>query len=258
MIGAGGLAGLAGWRLLQRTAPQQMATLARTPQLQREQAAFAARLADRPTAEALVGDYRSLKVALTAFGLEADLPNRAFLRKVLESDLNQDSSLAGRLADKRYAGFARAFGFAEASPPARDEIVRTIGARYLEREFERRIGETDGNLRLALHAHRELASLARRGSSDATKWYEILGSPPLAQVVRGALGVPASLARAPIDTQVSTLREGLERAVGATSPAALADPTTLGRLIDRFVIAATVGNATPTPYSTALALLRGS
>lgn len=257
MIGAAGLGGIAGWRLLQRTGDQQREMMSRLPQVQREQQAFAARMASKPTAQELVADYRSLKVALTAFGLEADLGNRAFVRKVLESDLSDENSLANRLADKRYASLAEAFGFGEVVPVSSSVVSAEVGARYLEREFERRVGETDGTLRLALYANRELAALASRSSSDATKWYEILGSPPLAQVVRGALALPASLARAPIDTQVAAMQDAASRSLGLDGVGDLTDPTKLARLLDRFVLRASAEATAPTAYSGALALLRG-
>lgn len=256
MIGAAGLGGLAGWRLLQRTGEQQREMMSRLPQVQREQQAFAARMASKPTAEELIADYRSLKVALTAFGLEADLGNRAFLRKVLESDLGDRNSLANRLADKRYASFAAAFGFGDSIPVSPGRISARVSPLYLEREFERRVGETDGTLRLALHANRELAALAARPSSEATKWYEILGSPPLAQVVRGALALPTSFARAPIDTQVAAMQEAASRSLGLEGIGDLADPGKLARLLERFVLRASVEAAKPTAYNGPLMLLR--
>ena len=52
-----------------------------------------------------------LKVTLGAFGLIDDLDNRAFIRRVLESDLTDSTSLANRLSDKRYQALAVSFNF---------------------------------------------------------------------------------------------------------------------------------------------------
>ena len=50
-------------------------------------------------------------VALGAFGLQDDLPNRFFIQKVLEGGTLSTDSLANKLSDPRYAALAKAFGF---------------------------------------------------------------------------------------------------------------------------------------------------
>jgi hypothetical protein len=74
-----------------------------------------------------VGDRRLLEVALGAFGLDDDIRNRFFIRKVLEEGTTSPSRrFANRLSDKRYLALAETFGFgdrpggnvgAPASPP---------------------------------------------------------------------------------------------------------------------------------------------
>src|SRR5690606_33327022 len=105
--------GYVGWRLLSRTAEQQKARVAADPQVAREAEHFRQTIGQVSKAEDLVADYRLLSVALKAHGLEADIGNRAFIRKVLESDLSDPKSLANRLSDSRYAELARSFGFSE-------------------------------------------------------------------------------------------------------------------------------------------------
>lgn len=56
-------------------------------------------------------DYRLYAYAMKAFGLEDMTYAKAFMRKVLESDLSDDSSFANRVADDRYRDFATAFNF---------------------------------------------------------------------------------------------------------------------------------------------------
>lgn len=251
IYGSAGIGGLPGWRLLQRTATEQAQLLSRDAAVQREQQAFAARMAANPSADALVGDYRSLKVALTAFGLEADLPNKAFIRKVLESDLTDSKSLANRLGDKRYRALAATFQFGQQDRREDSAIAAEVADLYVQREFERRVGESDQTMRLALNARRELGALASRGATETTKWYEILGNAPLASVVKTALGLPQSLARAPIDNQVA---EAASRRFGISGPSGLADPAKLNRLLDSYV--AQAGSAGSTPYNSALTILR--
>jgi len=108
--------GLAGYAFLQRTEATQKALLAQTPEIARETERFAARLPDIETSDQLMEDRALRKVALGAFGLLDDLDNNGFIKQILDSDLNDSSSLANRLADKRYLAFAQAFNFAGDGP----------------------------------------------------------------------------------------------------------------------------------------------
>lgn len=109
--------GPAGYEFLSRTRAAQQEALARSPRIARETAAFVDGLQSVQTIDDLMADRRMLKVALGAFGLAEDIDNRAFIRKVLGSDLSDARSLANRLADKRYLALARAFNFAGESGP---------------------------------------------------------------------------------------------------------------------------------------------
>lgn len=110
--------GLVGYTFLARTRADQQAAMARTPAIAREASAFVAGLKDVQTVDQLMENRTLLKVALGAFGLGEDIDNRAFIRKVLSSDLADEGSLANRLADKRYLAFARAFAFGGSGTPA--------------------------------------------------------------------------------------------------------------------------------------------
>ena len=210
------LGGYAGWRFLARTADRQRALVAEAPGIQRETVAFRARIGQVKSAEALVADRALLKVALGAFGLEGDLNNRAFIRKVLESASGDRTALANRLADKRYLEFAQAFGFAEPGGPFNrtQAFAERLIARYETRRFEVAVGEQDEAMRLAITAERELGSLASGAGSDDSRWFLVMGNPPLRKVFETALGLPASFGRLDIDRQLEVFREKTERALG--------------------------------------------
>lgn len=63
------------------------------------------------TVDAFLDDYRLYSYAMKAHGLEDMTYAKAFMRKVLESDLNDDNSYANKLSDDRYRNFAMAFSF---------------------------------------------------------------------------------------------------------------------------------------------------
>lgn len=183
--------GLAGWSLLNRTATRQRDLVAADGAVVTATNNFRAKIGSVASADDLLSDYRLLNVALRAFGLEGDIGNRGFIRKVLESDLSDKGSLANRLSNKSYQRLAEAFAFNGSGPPQTQKagFADKIAAQYVDREFEARVGEGDQNLRLALNARRELASLADRSSTNDTKWFEVLGSKPLRTVFAGAFEV---------------------------------------------------------------------
>ena len=241
------VSGYAGWRFLSRTAESQRDLVARTPDTRRD------------TAEALVADRALLRVALGAFGLEADIDNRAFIRKVLESPSADPKSLANRLADKRYLEFARAFGFAEPGGPftRRAGFAAAVISAYQTRQFEIAVGERDESMRLALTAERELAALASRQATPDALWFSVMGNPPLRQVFETALGLPRAFGALDIDRQLAVFREKTDRALGDGEIAQFADRGRREDLIRLFLLRSEM-RAAPfaTSASGALGLVR--
>lgn len=257
-----GTGGLAGWNILKRTAGVQKQLIANDPVVSRSQSYFVDNIGKAETAGDLINNYKLLGVALGAFGLEEDINNRAFIRKVLESDLDDPRSLVNRLSDKRYLQFAKAFHYGD-DPQAVSEagFGDKISVQYLEREFERRVGESDEDLRLALNAKRELARLSDRESTDKTLWYEVLGSPPLRKVFSIALGFDAdTFSKIPLERQMSELTAKAERMFGDGSIKAFADDQKVEKLVQNFLVRSQFmqGSAGHNSYSIALSLLSGS
>ncbi|MDO3434146.1 DUF1217 domain-containing protein [Rhizobium sp. CBN3] len=58
-----------------------------------------------------LGDYKLYSYAMKAYGLEDMTYAKAFMKKVLESDLTDPNSYANKLSDTRYREFAAAFNF---------------------------------------------------------------------------------------------------------------------------------------------------
>jgi hypothetical protein len=255
------LGGYAGWRFLSHTADRQRALVAEAPGTQRETAAFRARIAKVTSAEALVSDRALLKVALGAFGLEGDLNNKAFIQKVLESASGDRTALANRLADKRYLEFAQTFGFAEPGGPFNrtQAFAERLIARYETRQFEVAVGEQDETMRLALTAVRELDSLATGSGTNDSRWFSVMGNPPLRKVFETALGLPASFGALDIDHQLEVFREKTDRALGHGEVAQFADADKREDLVRLFLLRSEVRQS-PVAASaiTALTLLQAA
>src|SRR6478609_6870193 len=58
-----------------------------------------------------LGNYKLYSYAMKAYGLEDMTYAKAFMKKVLESDLTDANSFANKLSDSRYKEFASAFNF---------------------------------------------------------------------------------------------------------------------------------------------------
>jgi hypothetical protein len=254
------LSGYAGWRVLQTTLDRQQAAHAQTPQIARETAAFRDRIGDVTSAADLVADRGLLKVGLGAFGLQDDLANSYFVQKVLEDGTLAPDALANRLTDTRYRDMARAFGFGDVDPPntVLSSFPDDIVAAYELRSFEAAVGTQDEDFRLSLNAQRELATLAPAASSDDTKWYTVLGTPPLRTVFETALGMPEGFAALDLDRQLAEMRKRLQATFGDSEIGQFADPQAREDLIRRFLIQAETGDTATASGETALALLNGT
>lgn len=251
------MGGIAGWGFLKRTLAAQKEAFAAAPEVKRDETYFREKIGSIATAEALVADRRLLGVALSAFGLDADINNRYFIRKVLEDGTLQADALANKLADKRYEKLADAFGFALGAPNTQiSGFADKILAQSATQRFETAVGTQNDSLRLALNAERELETLAGKATSDRTKWFTVLGSAPLRKVFETAFGLPASFASIDLDQQVATLQAKAEAAFGDNSIAQFAGSAVTEQLVRRFLIRADAGGATAT--SPALRLLQAS
>ncbi len=250
--------GWAGWRYLQRTAPEQQARAAAAPATAREIAAFRDRIGRIGSAAELVADRPLLKVALGAFGLEERLEARAFLRQVLDSPASDPKALANRLADSRWAEFARTFGFADpGGPRTRDPgFADRIAALYARRQFEAGVGERDAALRFALNADREIAALAARSGSDAAAWFGAMGQRPVRKVLETAFGLPESFGRLDLDRQRATFRDRARSTFGSPDFAQFRDPARREALIRLYLARDAMSAPAAQPAGLALTLLQ--
>ena len=255
------LGGYAGWRFLSSSLDSQVARAARDPVQARDIAHFRENIGGIKDAADLVSDFRLLRVALGAFGLQDDLPNRAFIRTVLSQPVTDDGALVNRLADKRYLAFAEAFSLGGPLPPRTGlpGFADGILARFQRQTFEQAVGTQNEDLRLALTTQRELPALAARGLSDTTAWLSVLGNPPLRAVFETAFGLPASIGTLDLDLQVRAFRAGADRLFGTSDFAQFTDPDRVEGLIRAFTFRAeaAAGPSPLTPGFAALTLLRG-
>ncbi|NOD94119.1 DUF1217 domain-containing protein [Ruegeria sp. HKCCD4884] len=251
--------GIVGWRFLQRTYEGQFQSFSSSAANDRETKYFMENIGKVQSAEDLVSDRRLLQVALGAFGLEGDLDNRFFVQKILEDGTQADDALSNRLADKRYREFSDAFGFGPGA--ARKTALRTnmeeIAQANLSARFEIAVGASDETMRIALYAQRELADLANSTSSADTKWFDLMGLPPLRSMMETALGLPPSFAQLDIDAQLVEFKDRLFQLTGSEDLARFSDQNAITELTDTYLARSQIAQLqnTISPAQTALILL---
>ena len=254
------MGGYAGWTLLKRTMPSQTAAFNKSPEIVRDEDYFRANIGKVKTADQLVADRRLLKVALGAFGLDGDINSKAFIQKILTDGTLSTGALANKLADKQYLKLSAAFGFGDYPVPSTQisDFADKIVSAYKSRQFAVAVGDQDGDLRLALNAQSELATLSAKSSSETVKWYTILGSAPLQQVFQKALGLPSTIGALDLDQQLAAFQTRAEATFGDATVSQFSDPDKVEGLIRRFLVRSQAeATASQTgPGAAALAMLQ--
>lgn len=253
------LAGIAGWRFLERTQASQQAAFEKGPQLTRDIAHFEEKIASIATPADLVADRRLLKVALGAFGLEGEIDKRAFIRKILDEGTTEPRALANRLTDPAWRKFAEAFGFGNpgGARTADPGFAAKIAQAYRTRAFEAAVGETSNDMRLAMTFRREMAELSQ---GEGASWFTLLGSKPLRTVMEKALGLPREFGRIDVDRQRDMIADRAGRVFGKGDLTAFQDPAMVEKAINRFLARAQLeaGPSPTAPGVAALTLLQGA
>jgi hypothetical protein len=94
-----------------RNLTQSLTRVAQQSDVSREAAYYKANIGKVHSVDDLMKDYRLYHYVTKAYGLEDMAYAKAFMKKVLQSDLTDAKSFANTLIDKRYRDFAAAFSF---------------------------------------------------------------------------------------------------------------------------------------------------
>ncbi|MEO9457561.1 MAG: DUF1217 domain-containing protein [Erythrobacter sp.] len=251
--------GLIGWRLLEQTYDAQTTNFNESNQIQRDTDYFKETIASISTAEELVADRRLLTVALGAFGLDDDLENKFFVRKMLEEGTVAEDALANRFTDTRYRDMVEAFGFgpSEATRTGLSLFTDEIVESYQLKQFEIAVGEQDSSMRIALYAQNELSDIVSGDTSEDQKWFTIMGQPALRELFEGALGLPNSFSQIDIDKQREIFEERTEAIFGSGGLAQFENEEGIDMIISRYLVRSQVDEiSVASPASIALTLLQ--
>lgn len=105
-----------------RNLKQSLTRVEQQQDVAREATYYKAHIGKVKSVDDFMKDYRLYHYATKAYGLEDMAYAKAFMKKVLESDLSDANSFVNKLVDKRYREFAAAFSFnGSATPVAQSE-----------------------------------------------------------------------------------------------------------------------------------------
>ncbi|NOR61876.1 MAG: DUF1217 domain-containing protein [Rhodobacteraceae bacterium] len=250
------IGGIAGWRFMQRTQESQQAAFTASPALDRELTHFKENISKIESAEDLVNDYTLFKVALGAFGLEDNVADKFFFKKVLEEGSEDDGAFALKLTDTRYREFAEAFGFGNAggSRVGESDFAQKITEAYEVRQFEKAVGESDSSMRLALNLEREIGKYADGPNPETTGWFQVMANPPMREVLETALGLPTTIGTLDIDRQREIFQEANVRLFGSKSLDVFQDPENVDKLLRNFFAQEQISNG-PGPLTKGMGAL---
>ena len=97
--------------LIARNMSKSLDRVASEGQTKRETDYFNTHISKVTSVKEFMGDYRLYSYAMKAYGLDDMTYAKAFMKKVLDSDLTDPQSFVNRLSDQKYRDFANAFQF---------------------------------------------------------------------------------------------------------------------------------------------------
>ena len=196
--------------------------VANEPAAKTATAYYAANIGNVKSISDLVGNYRLLSYALTAYGLGDQVNSKALVTKVLEGGVTSSKALANTLSNANWAKFAKAFSYLTSSTSATSTAISaaasTTESAYTEQTLETQQGKQDVGVQLALYFQRVAPTI--------TSAYGILGDKNLLEAFQTIFGVTLN-SNGNIDANAAI--------IDRTMPIKdLQDPTKLKQLTARF------------------------
>ena len=175
-------------KLAQANEATDVANEAKTPQVQRDIAAFQQGLANAKDIQTALANPNVMKVFLTANNLSKYVQYPALAQKALMSDPSDSKSLVNQLTDSNLLNTAKSFDFAKNGLAAlqNSKVITALTNGYSEVLWRQSLEKATPGLSNAL------AFLSQ--ASSITSVDQVLGDPVNRSVVLTALGIPEQVA----------------------------------------------------------------
>jgi hypothetical protein len=232
MISISGLGSQTALKLIDATRDRQVELMRDDPVNKRGEEAFRERIADIKTPEEFVADYEVYSFVMRAFDLEDQIFGKGMIRKILESDPVEPSSLMNRLTDTRFREMHLAHGFTTEAGPVTPDFTKpafldSIADRYYNRKFINDNDSQNTTVGTVLQFREE--------AEDISNWFEVLRDKKLTNFFQVALNLPSQISGLDLDVQKKLLEEKFDLAD-------LADPAVRENLIRRYTAISDVLN----------------
>lgn len=224
MIPIAGLSTNVGLSLVDATRDQQLEALRGSVEHARSISAFRERIADIQSVEQLIEDRELYVFVMKAFDLEDQIFGKALIRKTLESDIDDRTSLVNRLTDPRIREMYQVLGFGPegvGNSNTKSYIWQEqMIDRYLQTQFINDMADQNENVGIALEFRRKVG--------DIENPLDILKDRDMAAFIRRALGLPDEIAQVDIERQEELISARLDLSK-------LKNPVEVEKLVRKYV-----------------------
>ncbi|GAA6209878.1 DUF1217 domain-containing protein [Cognatishimia sp. WU-CL00825] len=249
VLSISGLGSQMALNLVDRTKDRQMETLRTEAQHQRLADGFRDRIASISTPEEFVKDYEVYSFVMKAFDLEDQIFGKGMIRKVLESDPDDDSSLVNRLTNSNFDALHEAMGFTTGNGPQIPDFSDTAWQdamvdRYFVTTFRNENADQNQTVGTVLELREKVA--------DIDSWFDVLKDKEMTEFFQRALFLPEEMSGLDVDKQAEIFADkyDLEK---------LSDPREVDQLITKFIAISDIVDPPQTSYnSVAITLLNSS
>lgn len=172
--------------------------------IQTEIAYFTENIGAVETVDDLFGNQRLLSFILKAYDMESEAQYPGKMRKILESDLSDEDSLANRFQDPRYRQLTEDLNLyaAGVTQLTSQSTIDSIVERFQQTEYEKHLDEQAPGVRVAIEFERRLDS--------AETTLNLLSDSVLREVVTVANYIPQEMAYQEIDAQIATVERKVD------------------------------------------------
>jgi hypothetical protein len=223
VISLGGMGTQLAVKLFDATRDKQLDMVANNALNARQVAAFSERIASIGSAKELVADTEVYTFVMRAFDLEDQIFGKALVRKALESDVSDRTSLVNRLTDPKIREMYDTLGFAPDGGPSANFDDTDWQAEMIDRFKERLVINNAAEDNVGAGIALEFKAKA----SEINTWFDVLKDEDLGIFMRRALGLPDAVVQVDIDRQAELFAQKFDIEK-------LKDPAEVDRLVSRF------------------------
>ena len=249
MISINGLGSSTALKLIDATRDRQLELLRNAPVNARSEQAFLERIEQIKSPKDFVADFEVYSYVMRAFDLEDQIFGKGLMRKVLEADPVEPSSLLNRLTDPRFRELHLALGFTtEDGPQIPDFSTDTFKNAVVDRFYNRQFISQNDSQNATVGTVLEF----RERAQDLKSWFNVLSNKKLTEFFKVALGLPAQISGLELDKQVQLFQEKFDLQD-------LANPDERERLISRYTAISDATNPQGfSPGNVAVSILQSS